>query len=71
MTENLAIVLGELQAQIYWLHDAEKFTELAIATANIYLKLSYSHQQSATAGITTAKAIKPFLVAQIRLKPVN
>ncbi|GAX35983.1 hypothetical protein [Nodularia sp. NIES-3585] len=27
MNENLAATLGELQAEIYWLHDAEKFTE--------------------------------------------
>ena len=38
MNENLAVTLGELQAQIYWLHDAEKFTELAVAAANIYKK---------------------------------
>ncbi|HEY9848608.1 MAG TPA: hypothetical protein V6D28_04055 [Leptolyngbyaceae cyanobacterium] len=50
MNENLAIILGELQAQIYWLHDAEEFIELATAAANIYLKLGYSQQQSATAG---------------------
>ncbi|MBD2561242.1 MULTISPECIES: hypothetical protein [Nostoc] len=27
MNETLATTLGELQAQIYWLHDAEKFSE--------------------------------------------
>ncbi|WP_228061149.1 MULTISPECIES: hypothetical protein [unclassified Coleofasciculus] len=41
MNENLAVTLGELQAQIYWLHDAEKFTELALAAANIYKILGY------------------------------
>lgn len=56
MNENLAAILGELQAQIYWLHDAEKFTELATAAANIYTKLGYSQQQSATAGKLISEA---------------
>ncbi|MBE9248397.1 hypothetical protein IQ226_04130 [Dolichospermum sp. LEGE 00240] len=44
------MMLGELQAQIYWLHDAEEFTELANAAAGIYAKLGYSQEQSETAG---------------------
>ena len=36
MNVNLAVILGGLQAQIYWLHDAGKYTELALADANIY-----------------------------------
>lgn len=56
MNQNLAITLGELQAQIYWLHDAEKFAELATAAASIYLKLGYSQQQSATAGKLISEA---------------
>ncbi|OKH39755.1 hypothetical protein NIES2119_05775 [[Phormidium ambiguum] IAM M-71] len=56
MNENLAVILGELQAQIYWLHDAEKFTELATAAANIYTKLGYSQQQSVTAGKLISEA---------------
>ena len=56
MNENLAVTLGELQAQIYWLHDAEKFTELGITAANIYTKLGYSQQQSATAGKLISEA---------------
>lgn len=56
MNKNLAVILGELQAQIYWLHDAEKFTELATAAANIYTKLGYSQQQSAIAGKLISEA---------------
>jgi len=37
MNESLAATLGELQAQIYWLHDAEEFTELASAATTIPL----------------------------------
>lgn len=36
MNETLAATLGKLQAQIYWLHDAEEFTEL-VSAANISL----------------------------------
>ncbi|XWK89064.1 MAG: hypothetical protein U7127_03055 [Phormidium sp.] len=56
MNKNLAVILGELQAQIYWLHDALEFTELATAAANIYTKLGYSQQQSATAGQLISEA---------------
>ncbi|HEY9299350.1 MAG TPA: hypothetical protein VIQ31_23915 [Phormidium sp.] len=56
MNENLAAILGELQTQIYWLHDALKFTELATAAANIYTKLGYNQQQSATAGKLISEA---------------
>jgi hypothetical protein len=50
MNETLATQLGELQTEIYWLHDAEKFTELASAAASIYMQLGYSPQQAETAG---------------------
>ncbi|MEO1375484.1 MAG: hypothetical protein AAFW70_14440, partial [Cyanobacteria bacterium J06635_10] len=50
MKENLAAALGELQAQIYWLHDAQKFTELAATATSIYMKLGYTQQQAETAG---------------------
>lgn len=60
MDENLAVMLGELQAQIYWLHDAEKFTELSTAAANIYTKLGYSQQQSAIAGKLISEAVPNF-----------
>jgi hypothetical protein len=50
MNQNLAVILGELQTEIYWLHDAEKFRELAIAASQIYLKLGYSHEQAEAAG---------------------
>lgn len=56
MNENLAVTLGELQAEIYWLHDAEKFTELALAAANIYQKLGYSEKQAETAGKLISEA---------------
>lgn len=51
-----AVKLGELQAQIYWLHDAEKFTELASAAATIYLQLGYTQQQAETAGNLISEA---------------
>ncbi|MEH2424506.1 MAG: hypothetical protein V7K48_27435 [Nostoc sp.] len=50
MNETLAATLWKLQAQIYWLHDAEEFTELASAAATIYMKLGYTQQQAETAG---------------------
>jgi hypothetical protein len=51
-----ATTLGELQAQIYWLHDAEKFPELASAAATIYLTLGYTQQQAKTAGNLISEA---------------
>jgi hypothetical protein len=56
MNETLAATLGELQAQIYWLHDAEKFAELASAAATIYMKLGYTQQQAETAGNLISQA---------------
>ncbi|MHC0068130.1 hypothetical protein ACWATR_35460 [Nostoc sp. UIC 10890] len=56
MNETLAATLGELQAQIYWLHDAEEFTELASAAATIYLKLGYTQQQAETASNLISEA---------------
>jgi hypothetical protein len=56
MNEKLAVMLGELQAQIYWLHDAEEFTELATAAATIYIKLGYNKQQSEIAGKLISEA---------------
>jgi hypothetical protein len=56
MNESLAATLGDLQAQIYWLHDAEKFAELASAAATIYLKLGYTQQQAETAGNLISQA---------------
>lgn len=56
MNENLAVILGQLQAQIYWLHDAEEFTKLATAATNIYRKLGYSQEQSETAGQLISEA---------------
>lgn len=56
MSESLAATLGELQAQIYWLHDAEKFAELASAAATIYMKLGYTQQQAEIAGNLISQA---------------
>ncbi|WP_392533096.1 hypothetical protein [Nostoc sp. C117] len=56
MNQSLAATLGELQAQIYWLHDAEKFTELASSTATIYMKLGYTQHQAETAGNLISQA---------------
>ncbi|HBB35938.1 MAG TPA: hypothetical protein DDZ80_02435 [Cyanobacteria bacterium UBA8803] len=56
MNENLAVTLGELQAQIYWLHDAEKFTELALAAASIYKNLGYKEKPAETAGQLISEA---------------
>ncbi len=56
MNESLAVTLGELQAQIYWLHDAQKFAELAYSATSIYMKLGYTQQQAETAGQLIQKA---------------
>jgi hypothetical protein len=56
MNENLAATLGELQAQIYWLHDAEQFSELAYSASNIYKKLGYCEKQAETAGQLISEA---------------
>ncbi|NDJ26176.1 hypothetical protein GS682_32320 [Nostoc sp. B(2019)] len=56
MNKTLAATLGELQAQIYWLHDAEDFTELEEAAATIYMKLGYTQQQAKTAGNLISEA---------------
>ena len=56
MNESLAATLGELQAQIYWLHDAEEFAELASAATTIYRKLGYTQQQAETAGKLISEA---------------
>ena len=58
MNENLAVTLGELQAQIYWLHDAEEFTQLASVAANIYKRLGYSEKQAETAGKLISEAYR-------------
>lgn len=56
MNGDLATTLGELQTQIYWLHDAEKFAELAYSVASIYMKLGYTQQQAEIAGQLIQKA---------------
>jgi hypothetical protein len=56
INQTLAATLGELQAKIYWLHDAEEFAELASAAATIYMKLGYTQQQAETAGNLISQA---------------
>src|SRR5579883_1150845 len=56
MNETLAVTLGELQAQIYWLHDALEFAELTSAAATIYMKLGYTQQQAEIAGNLISQA---------------
>jgi hypothetical protein len=56
MNESLAATLGELQAQIYWLHDAEEFAQLASAAATIYMKLGYTQYSAETAGNLISQA---------------
>jgi hypothetical protein len=56
MNQTLAATLGELQAEIYWLHDVEEFAELALAAATIYMKLGYTQQQAKTAGNLISQA---------------
>ena len=56
MNRNLATRLGELQTEIYWLHDAEKFAELAIAASHIYVKLGYTQEQADAASKLISEA---------------
>jgi type IV secretory pathway TrbF-like protein len=56
MDKSLAATLGELQAQIYWLHDALEFTQLASTAATIYMKLGYTTEIAQTAGNLISQA---------------
>lgn len=56
MDKSLATTLGELQAQIYWLHDAVEFTQLASTAATIYMKLGYPQEIAQTAGNLISQA---------------
>lgn len=56
MDKSLAATLGELQAQIYWLHDAVEFTQLASTAATIYMKLGYTTEIAQTAGNLISQA---------------
>jgi hypothetical protein len=56
MDNNLASTLGELQTKIYWLHDAEKFTELAEAATQIYILLGYAPEKAKIAGDLISQA---------------
>lgn len=56
MNDSLALKLGKLQAQIYWLHDAEKFTELAESAAEIYQCLGYDAKTAEIVGNLISQA---------------
>lgn len=56
MNDSLALKLGKLQAQIYWLHDAEKFTELAESAAEIYQYLGYDARTAEIVGNLISQA---------------
>ncbi len=56
MDNTLASTLGELQTKIYWLHDAEKFAELAEAATEIYIKLGYDQQKAENVGHLISEA---------------
>ena len=50
MNNTLAATLGELQAKIYWLHDAEDFDELAATVSKIYKSLGHKKERADIAG---------------------
>jgi hypothetical protein len=56
MNYALASTLGKLQTQVYWLHDAEKFDELAETVAKLYHNLGYEQKQAEIAGGLISKA---------------
>ncbi len=58
MRTPLADTLGRLQASIYWLHDAEKFNELANAASKIYQLLGHSEALSDQIGSFISEAYR-------------
>jgi len=56
MNHALASTLGKLQTQVYWLHDAEKFDELAQTVAKLYINLGYEQKQAEIAGSLISNA---------------
>lgn len=58
MNSSLASTLGQLQTQVYWLHDAEEFNQLAETVAKLYNNLGYEQKQAEIAGDLISKAYK-------------
>lgn len=56
MNTALASNLGALQAQIYWLHDAENFDELAFVVSKIYEILGHNKERAEIAGRLISEA---------------
>ncbi|HLO88260.1 MAG TPA: hypothetical protein VK203_25100 [Nostocaceae cyanobacterium] len=71
MNYNLASTLGEIQTKIYWLHDAEKFAELAEAAATIYTLLGYEQEKAQIAGDLISQAYQLSDDADIAYKSGN
>ena len=65
MNTQLADTLGRLQAKIYWLHDAEKFDELARTASNLYQLLGHSESLSNQVGDAISEAYQISDEAQI------
>ena len=65
MSTQLADTLGRLQARIYWLHDAEKFDELANAASKIYQLLGHPESLSNQVGGFISEAYRISDDAQI------
>ncbi|MBE7381007.1 MAG: hypothetical protein F6J95_006320 [Leptolyngbya sp. SIO1E4] len=65
MNTQLADTLGRLQAKIYWLHDAEKFDELANTASKIYQLLGHSESLSNQVGSFISEAYRISDDAQI------
>ena len=65
MSTQLADTLGRLQAKIYWLHDAEKFDELANTASKLYQLLDHPESLSDQVGRFISKAYRISDDAQI------
>ena len=65
MGTQIADTLGRLQARIYWLHDAEKFDDLANTASKIYQLLGHPKSLSNQVGSFISKAYQISDDAQI------
>ncbi|MEO1353587.1 MAG: hypothetical protein AAFW84_33335 [Cyanobacteria bacterium J06635_15] len=65
MSTQLSDTLGRLQARIYWLHDAEKFDELASTASKIYQLLGHPESLSDQVGSFISEAYRISDDAQI------
>ncbi len=68
MNTALASQLGALQAQIYWLHDAEEFDELAGVASKIYEILGHDKERAEIAGRRIGEAYQLADNAEFALK---